>query len=98
MTFLVTGAAGFIGYHLSERLLARGERVIGIDNVNDYYSTTLKRDRIADLQRAGTFIGELAVLLAGEAEIGARCIDRHRQAAIRTHRRAGSRLDRVLAG
>ncbi len=51
MTFLVTGAAGFIGYHLSERLLSRGERVIGIDNVNDYYSTTLKRDRIAELAR-----------------------------------------------
>ena len=51
MTFLVTGAAGFIGYHLSERLLSRGERVIGIDNVNDYYSPKLKRDRIADLKR-----------------------------------------------
>ena len=38
MTTLVTGAAGFIGYHVSERLLARGDRVIGIDNVNDYYS------------------------------------------------------------
>ena len=51
MTFLVTGAAGFIGYHLSERLLSRGERVIGIDNVNDYYSPKLKRDRITDLKR-----------------------------------------------
>ncbi|MGB3722658.1 MAG: GDP-mannose 4,6-dehydratase [Pacificimonas sp.] len=51
MTFLVTGAAGFIGYHLSERLLSRGETVVGIDNVNDYYSTKLKRDRIADLKR-----------------------------------------------
>lgn len=51
MTVLVTGAAGFIGYHLSERLLARGETVIGLDSVNDYYSVTLKRDRIADLQR-----------------------------------------------
>ncbi|MBV7256893.1 NAD-dependent epimerase [Pacificimonas sp. WHA3] len=51
MTYLVTGAAGFIGYHLSDRLLSRGETVVGIDNVNDYYSTKLKRDRIADLQR-----------------------------------------------
>lgn len=51
MTVLVTGAAGFIGYHLSERLLARGEEVIGLDNVNDYYSVRLKRDRLADLQR-----------------------------------------------
>jgi UDP-glucuronate 4-epimerase len=51
MTFLVTGAAGFIGFHLADRLLARGEEVIGLDNVNDYYSPTLKRDRVADLQR-----------------------------------------------
>jgi UDP-glucuronate 4-epimerase len=51
MTFLVTGAAGFIGYHLADRLLSRGEQVIGLDNVNDYYSTELKRDRVADLQR-----------------------------------------------
>jgi nucleoside-diphosphate-sugar epimerase len=36
-TILVTGAAGFIGYHLCERLLARGETVVGIDNLNDYY-------------------------------------------------------------
>ena len=50
MTVLVTGAAGFIGYHLSERLLARGDRVIGIDCVNDYYDPQIKRDRIADLR------------------------------------------------
>jgi UDP-glucuronate 4-epimerase len=50
MTILVTGAAGFIGYHVCERLLARGERVIGLDNVNDYYSVQLKRARIAGLR------------------------------------------------
>ena len=50
MTTLVTGAAGFIGYHVSARLLERGEAVIGIDNVNDYYSVKLKRDRIAAQQ------------------------------------------------
>lgn len=49
MATLVTGAAGFIGFHLSRRLLERGEAVIGIDNVNDYYSVALKRDRIAAL-------------------------------------------------
>ncbi|MEO0500870.1 MAG: NAD-dependent epimerase/dehydratase family protein [Pseudomonadota bacterium] len=49
MTFLVTGAAGFIGYHLAARLLARGDTVIGLDNLNDYYDVKLKRDRIADL-------------------------------------------------
>ncbi|MDO9337781.1 MAG: NAD-dependent epimerase [Caulobacter sp.] len=49
MAILVTGAAGFIGYHVADRLLARGETVIGIDNLNDYYSVALKRDRIEDL-------------------------------------------------
>jgi UDP-glucuronate 4-epimerase len=51
LTVLITGAAGFIGYHLSERLLARGEKVIGIDCVNDYYDPQLKRDRLADIQK-----------------------------------------------
>ena len=49
MITLVTGAAGFIGYSLSERLLARGETVIGIDNINDYYDPQLKRNRLAQL-------------------------------------------------
>jgi UDP-glucuronate 4-epimerase len=49
LTILVTGAAGFIGYHLCERLLARGDRVLGIDSLNDYYDPQLKRDRLAAL-------------------------------------------------
>jgi UDP-glucuronate 4-epimerase len=51
MTTLVTGAAGFIGFHVACRLMERGEPVIGIDSVNDYYSTALKRDRIGELRR-----------------------------------------------
>lgn len=51
----VTGAAGFIGYHLSERLLQRGDTVIGIDNVNDYYDVTLKEARLARLQKHENF-------------------------------------------
>ena len=47
MSILVTGAAGFIGSHVSRRLLARGETVIGIDNLNDYNPVALKRDRLA---------------------------------------------------
>jgi UDP-glucuronate 4-epimerase len=50
VSYLVTGAAGFIGYSLAERLLARGDVVIGIDIVNDYYDVNLKRARIADLK------------------------------------------------
>jgi UDP-glucuronate 4-epimerase len=48
---LVTGAAGFIGYHLSSRLLQEGHRVIGVDNINDYYDTRLKNDRLSRLKR-----------------------------------------------
>jgi UDP-glucuronate 4-epimerase len=46
---LVTGAAGFIGYHTSERLLARGDEVVGLDNINDYYDPKLKESRLARL-------------------------------------------------
>ncbi len=49
-TILVTGAAGFIGYHLSRRLLETGHTVIGVDNLNEYYDASLKRARIAQLQ------------------------------------------------
>lgn len=47
---LVTGAAGFIGFHLTKRLIERGDRVVGIDNVNDYYDVNLKRARLAQLE------------------------------------------------
>lgn len=50
MKVLVTGAAGFIGMHASERLLARGDEVVGLDNLNDYYDPQLKRDRLARLE------------------------------------------------
>ncbi|HSG95917.1 MAG TPA: SDR family NAD(P)-dependent oxidoreductase, partial [Afifellaceae bacterium] len=53
MTTLVTGAAGFIGYHLARALLARGETVFGIDNVNAYYSVALKEARLAELEKFG---------------------------------------------
>src|SRR5262245_48920624 len=50
MTILLTGAAGFIGFHVAAALLARGEQVIGVDNVNDYYDPALKEARLAQLQ------------------------------------------------
>ena len=53
MQVLVTGAAGFIGAALTERLLARGDSVIGIDNLNDYYDPALKHARLARLDAAG---------------------------------------------
>lgn len=47
--FMVTGTAGFIGYHVAEKLLARGDSVLGVDNVNDYYDVSLKRERLKRL-------------------------------------------------
>lgn len=48
MKILVTGAAGFIGFHLTQRLLERGEQVVGIDSINDYYDVELKYARLAE--------------------------------------------------
>jgi UDP-glucuronate 4-epimerase len=55
MPVLVTGAAGFIGYHVSRRLLERGETVVGLDNVNDYYDPSLKEARLRLLQELPGF-------------------------------------------
>ncbi len=49
MKLLVTGAAGFIGFHLSKKLLAEGHAVVGVDNLNDYYDVKLKEARLAQL-------------------------------------------------
>ena len=55
MNILVTGAAGFIGFHVAKALLARGDTVTGFDNLNDYYDVTLKEDRLAQLRAGGGF-------------------------------------------
>ncbi|NER80995.1 MAG: NAD-dependent epimerase [Leptolyngbya sp. SIO1D8] len=55
MKILVTGAAGFVGFSLCQRLLSAGQAVYGIDNLNDYYSVQLKRDRLAKLRSYETF-------------------------------------------
>ena len=49
MKVLVTGAAGFIGMYVCKRLLERGDEVVGIDNLNDYYEVQLKHDRLKQL-------------------------------------------------
>ena len=55
MTILVTGAAGFIGFHTSQYLLGRGDTVIGVDNLNDYYDTSLKEARLSQLNNNDKF-------------------------------------------
>jgi UDP-glucuronate 4-epimerase len=50
MKFLITGAAGFIGFHTSQYLLDRGDTVIGVDNINDYYDPSLKEARLSQLK------------------------------------------------
>ena len=62
-TYLVTGGAGFIGFHLSKSLLEKGASVIGFDNMNDYYDVKLKEDRLSVLEtyEKYTFVkGDLA--------------------------------------
>jgi UDP-glucuronate 4-epimerase len=55
MTTIVTGAAGFIGFHVSRALLKRGERVVGLDNLNAYYDVALKKARLERLKQSSAF-------------------------------------------
>lgn len=57
MKILVTGAAGFIGFHVAHALLQAGHKVVGLDNFNDYYSVQLKRDRHAALEKKRGYTG-----------------------------------------
>ena len=68
MTVLVTGAAGFIGFHLSTRLLERGTAVVGYDNVNPYYDPSLKRARIDQLQDTANRTGTSFQLIEADLE------------------------------
>src|SRR5690606_17749127 len=54
-TYLVTGAAGFIGFFVAQRLCEQGHQVIGLDNLNDYYDVSLKEARLELLQREANF-------------------------------------------
>lgn len=58
MKFLITGAAGFIGYFLSKRLLEKGESVTGIDCINDYYDVNIKKNRLKELEQFDRFFFE----------------------------------------
>jgi UDP-glucuronate 4-epimerase len=91
MTVLVTGAAGFIGYHVSTALLARGDAVLGLDSVNDYYDPALKQARLARLAATKGFRfekrdlatpGAVAQLMAADPSID-RVIHLAAQAGVR---------------
>ena len=87
---LVTGSAGFIGFHTAQRLLARGERVVGIDNLNAYYDPALKQARLAQLMAHPNYqhhtldlADKAAVLAVFEAERPRRIIHLGAQAGVR---------------
>ena len=67
MTVLVTGVAGFIGFHVARALIARGERVVGVDNLVPYYSVELKRARLEQLDGDGRFAFHQADVAEAEA-------------------------------
>lgn len=67
MKILITGAAGFIGFHLAKRFAAAGAEVFGIDNLNDYYSVELKKDRLRQLETEQNFRFEAVDLADGES-------------------------------
>ena len=68
MKILITGTAGFIGYHLAKKLLERGDEVVGIDNINDYYDINLKHGRLKELGINALGCDPLGSPITGEAE------------------------------
>ena len=90
MKVLVTGVAGFIGMHTASALLARGDEVVGIDNLNDYYDPQLKRDRLATLAghpkfrfAAQDIVDAAALMALFEAECFERVVHLAAQAGVR---------------
>jgi len=98
MKILVTGSAGFIGAALSERLLARGDSVIGIDNLNSYYDVDLKRARLARIERHPGFT-DLRVDLEDRAGIAAVFAEHRPDRVVNLAAQAGVRysIDHPLA-
>jgi UDP-glucuronate 4-epimerase len=79
MKVLVTGAAGFIGMHCTKRLLARGDSVVGVDNLSPYYSVQLKKDRLAQLKHPAFSFHELDIADAGSLQ---QVFEKHKPQAV----------------
>ncbi|MFC5472188.1 NAD-dependent epimerase [Cohnella suwonensis] len=90
MTILVTGAAGFIGFHTSRRLLREGLDVIGLDNMNDYYDVNLKKDRLELLNSQPSF-RFIPVDIANQGQLNEIFANNHVQAVIHLAAQAGVR-------
>ena len=90
MKILVTGAAGFIGYHLSKRLTERGDNVIGIDNLNDYYDVHLKYQRLEQLKSHTNFAFQ-KIDLADRNRMMQLCKDHHFDTVVNLAAQAGVR-------
>lgn len=81
MKVLVTGNAGFIGFHVAQRLMARGDQVVGFDSVNDYYDTGVKEDRLEYLERVAAETGSSYHFIRGNLANHAlvkECFDQHK--------------------
>jgi UDP-glucuronate 4-epimerase len=92
MRIVVTGAAGFIGMHVALALTARGDSVIGLDNLNDYYPVQLKRDRLAQIEAAaGGRFAFHAIDLADDAAIDTALADTPIDAIVHLGAQAGVR-------
>lgn len=89
MKFLVTGAAGFIGFYVSKRLLAAGHQVVGIDNLNDYYDVNLKQARL-DLLKHDNF-SFYKIDLADREKMAALFVDERFERVINLAAQAGVR-------
>ena len=91
---LVTGAAGFIGYHLCQRLLEKGDRVVGVDNLNDYYDVNLKLARLARLQQQDRFAFH-RIDLADRAAVAALFADENFDVVVNLAAQAGVRYSLI---
>ncbi len=91
MRVLVTGAAGFIGFHVTQALLARGDAVLGVDNLNAYYQVSLKRDRLDAIEQLRGPFEFLEVDFADDARFDAAIADQEVDAIVHLGAQAGVR-------